>query len=110
MSETKAVVAPSVDNQQSLETSQITTPPLAFSPDKHDVIKKLASGVFFLLLAISVSFVVPNVQIAWVVSVLLMTIYRSRAGASRPSEIVCWFLVKCRHFYYSGDGYRCRFR
>ncbi len=75
MSETKAVVAPSVDNQQSLETSQITTPPLAFSPDKHDVIKKLASGVFFLLLAISVSFVVPNVQIAWVVSVLLMTIY-----------------------------------
>ncbi|MGB1238289.1 MAG: SLC13 family permease [Pseudomonadales bacterium] len=38
-------------------------------------LKKTLSGTVFLALAISISFVVPSTEIAWVVAVLLMTVY-----------------------------------
>lgn len=58
------------------EVEQVTSPSiLNVSPSFSFNKKKAIAAVIFLSLAIAISFVVPSVQIAWVVAVLLMTIY-----------------------------------
>ncbi len=64
------------------ETKQSEQPPLNTPADstlsqkiRKLPLKAIISGAIFLFLAIIISDFVPNIQIAWVVAVLLMTIY-----------------------------------
>ncbi|MEM5528474.1 SLC13 family permease [Gammaproteobacteria bacterium AS21] len=74
MSETKSSDLPAADDDSLLaeQKNLEKTTPTTFN---KEVIKKIISGVFFVVLSLAISFIVPSVQIAWVVSVLLITIY-----------------------------------
>jgi len=76
MPEIKASPNPLISQEQSVVAAQSKSKfSYLFHVKQKLTFKNTFSGILFLLLSLGMSFIVPSVQVAWVVAVLLMTIY-----------------------------------
>jgi len=76
MPETKASPNPMNSQEQSVVAAKRKSKfTYLFHVKQKLTFKNTFSGLLFLLLSLGMSFIVPSVQVAWVVAVLLMTIY-----------------------------------
>jgi len=76
MPEIKASPNPLISQEQSVVAAKRKSKfTYLFHVKQKLTFKNTFSGLLFLLLSLGMSFIVPSVQVAWVVAVLLMTIY-----------------------------------